>query len=365
MSSNPRAMYNKSRIVGGFFVGILRDHPIIGVGALAAAAAAAVAQGIVLVLLNSGVVDSQSPQEASVFARPSFMLALGIFILVAWLQYLSTRLVMSVWIARRNQNLTKLEALTLVASNEILRDLIGQNRTIASITVEKILFQLRSLNTRQGLAVRSVFGAASATMTLIAVITAAITINPPIAITIFSIALVAVVPTTLIHGGRMVSIERNFRAFTSLSTVSFRKLASNKLSLDGDVGGITFAEENNHVSANYSLVRRNTTPNWNRVIATTAVTGVAAISLIFADLLSYPAPPGGTILVLIVGLLVALGQTAALSGQVTSLGRFLDSIQHFNARSDRLKSSTTQHSLDMLLLDFQATSGGPQEIDEV
>jgi hypothetical protein len=289
---------------------------------------------------------------------------LGIFILVAWLHYVSTRLVISVRIARRDQNLSKMEALASKARNGLLEDLEGQSRTSASKSVEQILIQLRALNARQGLAVRLVFGIASSTLTLSAVITASITINPAAAITIFSIALIAVAPSVLLHGGKVVAIEREFRAFTALSASSFKKLASAKLRLESNGEDISFQDESNNVSANFALLRRLVTPDWNRVIATTTVAGVMLVFLVSADLVGYPAPPGGTILVLILALFVVLAQIAALSRQVTSLGRFLDSIEYFEKGSVQLENSNSQTALDLLLLNLRTVSGGSQETEE-
>ena len=78
----------------------------------------------------------------------------------------------------------------------------------------------------------------------------------------------------------------------------------------------------------------------------------------------YRVPPVGTLVVLLIALLAALTQIASLSGLITVLGRFLDSIAGFEDGLGRLASIKTDRDFSLATARLQALSATGQEAEE-
>ena len=365
MHISASTLRTKSLVLGGFVAGIVSSNRVRSLGVVICSAMAAASQGLTLVLLNGGLEQSVSADQARASVSPEIVLALGLFILAAWFQYLATRLVMAIWIVRRNQNLQRLEAGARAARINLLNQLHGDEREAVVRDVTRILVHLRSLNSRQGQAIRAVFGTVTAALMLLGVAIAAMSIAFTISVLLFAVAILGVIPAMIHHGSRVAEANRAFRSSSQESTVTFRELAVSHLVGINVEAQEQFSGEQHHVRSNEALVGRVTTPDWNRVIVVSMLIGFVIGFILISEAVGFQLPPGGTILVLLVALMAALSQIAAISRQVTVLGRFLDDIEGFEYGVQTVVGARERDELDAVLIAMRrdAPSGLAEDED--
>jgi hypothetical protein len=97
----------------------------------------------------------------------------------------------------------------------------------------------------------------------------------------------------------------------------------------------------------------------------TVLVGSLPLLLAVGLMLGYQLPPTGTLVVLLIAILAALSQVASLSGLITVLGRFLDTITGFESSLVRIKAIKTTHDLAHVAEKLWAISGGSQDNDDV
>jgi hypothetical protein len=360
-----RAIREKVTVLIHFMLQIIKENRLRSMLVLASSTAAAASQAGILLLLNQGLTSAPTDEVSTTTPTLAISLALILTVIAAWLQFASSRLVMAIWIARGNQNLFRID----IASQQ----LFAWVRSVTSEQRDKevnrhslqILVSLRSLNIRQGLAVRAAFGIATGAMSLAGLVLGALILNAPITVVLLVSALLVVLPLTLRHGARMVSNEREFRLYSARSSSSFKSLVHERLSKYVTGEQSSFTDEPNHLRMNRALTHRLTTPNWNRVIAVTVLVGSLPLLLAVGLMLGYQLPPTGTLVVLLIAILAALSQVASLSGLITVLGRFLDTITGFESSLVRIKAIKTTHDLAHVAEKLWAISGGSQDNDDV
>lgn len=338
----------------------LRSALVFGSGAGAAAS-----QAGVLLFLNQGLTGTSTNGESPTTPALAIGFALSLTVIAAWLQFASSRLVIAIWIARRNQNLLRLDNALQQLTAWIPKQTTAQDDREIQQQALQILVSLRSLNMRQGLAVRASFGTATGAMSLTGLLIGAIILNAPITLILVLSSLVVVLPLTLRHGAQMASNERWFRLYSARSSSSFKESVRDRFLQRTVHGSSDFSQEASYLKMNESLMRRLNTPNWNRVIAVTVLVGGLPLLLTLGLVFGYQVPPVGTLVVLLIALLAALTQIASLSGLITVLGRFLDTITAFEEGLSGVAAIQTNRDLSAVTRRLQTMSAGGQETDDV
>lgn len=352
-------------ILVGFILEIMKSNRLLSSLVIASSAAAAASQASILFLLNYSLVASSASDLSILTPGRAIVLALTFAVIAAWFQFIASRLTVSIWIARRNQNLIRLDDTfrrlcsgELINSPEFLAPQV-QNQ------IAKVLLLLRSLNNRQGLAVRASFGVITTGLSLLGIIIGALIINAPVTLMLCASGIFLILPFTLRHGAKMVSADRAFRYFTSHSSRSFKASVRSRLLQGNDSIQDSFGDDPHYVQMNRALVSRITTPDWNRVIVATLLFASLPLFLILGLSLGYEIPRIETLIVLLIALLAALTQIAALSGTTTVLGRFRDTITGFENAIVPLRLATTESDLDEIERTLRTAFGPGQEAEDI
>jgi ABC-type multidrug transport system fused ATPase/permease subunit len=366
MFISSKVVGKKVLVISNFVIRIFTSNRLISVSVLLFGSGAALTQGLIVIFLNNGLTGTDGvAKETSESIPPYLVIALGLIVVTAWLQHLSTRFVMLIWIARRNQNLERIEYVTQKIRTKILDQLKEEERKSLTHKVTKLLLLLRSLNNRQGLAVRTIFGIITAMLGFVGITIAALTINMPITLLMLGVSLVGVLPVTAYHASRVAATNQDFRTNINLSTRKFEEAVSVFLTDSENTDMKKLQYESHHIHSNQALFQRITIPSWNRLTASTLLVGVFIGFIWIGGLLSYPLPPGGTIFVLFVALMAALAQIASISGQITVLGRFIHDIENFEKGIRLLKNARDEIDVDSLLVEIQGKSADTLYEDEV
>lgn len=332
---------------------------------LVSSTAAAATQASILLLLNQGLTGTSFGDQSTITPSLAVSFALGLTVLAAWLQFASRRLVISIWVARRNQNLLRLDNSLQQIQSLIHTDPLVRGNTEVQRRALQILVNLRSLNHRQGLAVRASFGIVMAAMSLTGLLLGASILNAPITLFFLLTALLVILPLTLRHGAQMASNERAFRLYSARSLSSFKELVRERLSQQTACGFPDLEQDHNYRELNQLLLRRLNTPNWNRAVAVTLLVGGLPLLIGGMRLFGYQTPPIGTLVVLLLSLLAALTQIASLSGLITNLGRFLDSITGLESGLAQLASISSSRELATIAESLRTMSAGDPEGNDI